>query len=152
LYDNTLSFPLKAEYERVNSTFEGTKSAIARHSDQSDHPADPPPDFNPDGDGGDDGGQGGAGPGPPPGGSTTVVVGDPIAPEVVDVPPIIPVKIPLHDPTIVGEVKYPSYRLGKAADGVIYLDQNGKWSSSTRTADRTLFERMVIVTCLPHVL
>jgi hypothetical protein len=96
-YDNTLSFPLKAEYERVNSTFEGTKSAIARHSDQSDYPADPPPDFNPDGDGGDDGDQGGAGLGPPPGGSTTVVVGDPIAPEVVDVPPRIPVKIPLHD-------------------------------------------------------
>jgi hypothetical protein len=124
LYDNTLSFPLKAEYEKVISTFEGTKSAFARHTDQSDHPADPPPDFSPDGDGDDDGGQGGAGPGLPPSSSTLAGVGDPIAPEIIGVPPIIPNKVPLHDPNIFDEAKYPSYRLGKAADGVIYLDQN----------------------------
>ena len=93
-----MSIPLKAEYEWVNSTFEGTKSAIDRHSDQSDHPADPPPDFNPDGGGGDDSGQGGDGPGIPPSGGTTASMGDPLAPEVVDMPPIIPIKAPSQVP------------------------------------------------------
>ncbi len=51
LYDGQLSFPLKSEYERVNSTFEGQKEAFARHPVQGVNPTHPPPDHHVDGGG-----------------------------------------------------------------------------------------------------
>ena len=48
LYDGQLSFPLKSEYERVNSTFEGQTEALARHPVQGANPSPPPPDHDVD--------------------------------------------------------------------------------------------------------
>ena len=114
LFQDTLSFPLKAEYERLNTTLEGKKESLQRHSDQGEHPLDPPPPFD------ENIASGGGLPPPAPNGGPSGAESG----EVV----LEPVVAKIDD-------KYPPVSIGEAGDKDIFrgakgdlvkLDKNGR--------------------------
>ncbi|WP_288992891.1 hypothetical protein [uncultured Marinobacter sp.] len=114
LFQDTLSFPLKAEYERLNTTLEGKKESLQRHSDQGEHPLDPPPPFD------ENIASGGGLPPPAPDGGPSGADSD-----VVVLEPIVAKSDDKYPPVSIGQAGDKDIFRGAKGD-LVKLDKNGR--------------------------
>ncbi len=114
LFQDTLTFPLKQEYERLNTILEGKKESSLRHSDLGDDPLAPPPPFDEVVASG--------------GGLPRAQLSGPVGAEHGDVEVVVPIVAKYED-------KYPPVSIGQAGDRDIFrgakgdlvkLDKNGR--------------------------
>ena len=122
-----LEFPCKAEYERINVTIEGLKVKDRLDGNSEMLPPPPPDDDDDDDDGGDDGGQP----------SSKVLpeksegereaerlLGRFDSPARMGPPGI---DKPAHPDLDIPEGAPDHYSVGKAGDGIVYLNDDGEW-------------------------
>ena len=123
-----LEFPCKAEYERINVTIEGLK-VKDRLDGNSEMLPPPPPDDDDDDD--DDGGNGGGQPSSkvPPDKSEGELEAERLLGRFDSPARMRPPGIdkPAHPDLAIPEGGPEHYSVGKAGDGIVYLNDDGEW-------------------------
>ena len=123
-----LEFPFKAEYERINVTIEGLK-VKDRLDGNSEMLPPPPPDDDDDDD--DDGGDGGGQPSSkvPPDKSEGELEAERLLGRFDSPARMGPPGIdkPAHPDLAIPEGGPEHYSVGKAGDGIVYLNDDGEW-------------------------
>ena len=123
-----LEFPCKAEYERINVTIEGLK-VKDRLDGNSEMLPPPPPDDDDDND--DDGGDGGGQPSSkvPPDKSEGELEAERLLGRFDSPARMGPPGIdkPAHPDLAIPEGGPEHYSVGKAGDGIVYLNDDGEW-------------------------
>ena len=123
-----LEFPCKAEYERINVTIEGLK-VKDRLDGNSEMLPPPPPDDDDDDD--DDGGDGGGQPSSkvPPDKSEGELEAERLLGRFDSPARLGPPGIdkPAHPDLAIPEGGPEHYSVGKAGDGIVYLNDDGEW-------------------------
>ena len=121
-----LEFPFKAEYERINVTIEGLK-VKDRLDGNSEMLPPPPPDDDDDDDGGDGGGQPSSK--VPPDKSEGELEAERLLGRFDSPARMGPPGIdkPAHPDLAIPEGGPEHYSVGKAGDGIVYLNDDGEW-------------------------
>ena len=123
-----LEFPCKAEYERINVTIEGLKVKDRLDGNSEMLPPPPPDDDDDDGDDGEDGG-GQPSSKVPPGKSEGELEAERLLGRFDSPTRMGPPGIdkPAHPDLAIPEGGPEHYSVGKAGDGIVYLNDDGEW-------------------------